>query len=154
MQKSLKKISVLVIAAIVAMGMQSCKIEGPDQDDAVKYQATINNKFIQPNTTSSAQGAASFEYNKTNRTLTYNITYQGLTPTAVTLNRADPYYENGPIVFELANPATSPLTGSLTLTNDQETDLRLGRMYVLIFTSDNQYGEIRGQINPVLINEP
>ncbi len=155
MQKLLRKLSVLVMAAVVAMGMQSCEIEGPDQDDVVKYQATINNKFIQPNTTSSGQGAASFEYNKTNRMLTYNITLQGLTPTAVTINRAEPFYENGPIVFELPNPASSSLTGSKTLTNEQETDLRLGRMYVLVFTKENkQYGEIRGQIKPVLINEP
>ncbi len=144
----------LLLAAVLATGMQSCEIEGPDQDDVVKYEARIDNRFIQPKTTSSAQGAASFEYNKTNRTLSYNITFQGLTPTAVTINRAEPFYENGPIVFELPNFATSPLTGSKTLTNEQETDLRLGRMYVLVFTKDNRFGEIRGQINPVQINEP
>lgn len=154
MQKSLKKFSVLVMAAIVAMGMQSCKIEGPDQDDIVKYQATINNKDVNPKTTSSAQGSGSFEYNKSNRTLAYNITYQGLTPTAVMINRAEPAWENGPKVFELANFGTSPLTGTLTLNNEQETDLRLGRMYVLIPTQENNRGEIRGQIKPVLINEP
>jgi len=157
MQKSLRKFSVLVITAIVAIGTQSCKIDGPDQDDIVKYQATINNRDVNPKTTSSAQGSGAFEYNKTNRTLAYNITYQGLTSSsirAVTINRAEPAWENGPKVFELANFATSPLTGTLTLTNEQETDLRLGRMYVLIPTRDNPFGEVRGQIKPVLINEP
>jgi len=154
MQKSLKKFSVLMMAALVAMGMQSCKLEGPDQDDVVKYQATINNRDVNPKTTSSAQGSGAFEYNKTNRTLTYNITYQGLTPRAVSIHRSEPAWENGPIVFELTNITSSPLTGSKILTNEQETDLRLGRMYVLIPTIQNTFGEIRGQIKPVPINEP
>ena len=154
MKKIINQFAALLLLASISAGVSSCEIEGPDTDDIVKYQATINNKGIQPSTTSSAQGSASFEYSKSKNTLTYSITYQGLTPNNVTINRAEPFFENGPIVFELKNFATSPLTGTLSLNSDQETDLRLGRMYVLIWTKENPYGEIRGQIRPVPINEP
>lgn len=154
MQKSLRKLSVLMMVAVVAMGMQSCQIEGPDQDDVVKYQATISSKNTIPRTTSSAQGSASIEYNKTTRMLTYNITYQGLKPIAGHIHKAQPAWEAGPVVIPFDNVASSPITGSKQLDNELETLLRLGNLYINLHTKEYPAGEIRGQILPVPINEP
>lgn len=154
MQKSLRKFTVLMMAAILVTGMQSCKIEGPDQDDVVKYQATIDSKNTIPRTTSSAQGSALLEYNKTTRMLTYSVTYQGLTPTEGGIYKAQPAWETGPKIIPFNTVASSPVTGSLILGNEEETLLRLGNLYINLITKDNPYGEIRGQILPVPINEP
>lgn len=154
MQKPLRKFTALVVVAAMMTGFQSCKIEGPDQDDVIKYQATINSQNTIPRTTSSAQGSAALEYNKTTRVLTYNITYQGLTPTVGHIHKAQPAWEAGPVVFPFASVATSPITGTVTLDNEQETLLRLGNMYINLHSKEYPAGEIRGQIKPVLINEP
>ncbi|GHB82069.1 CHRD domain-containing protein [Persicitalea jodogahamensis] len=154
MQKSLKKFTVLVIAALATVGMQSCEIEGPDQDDIVKYQATINSQNTVPRSTSSAQGSASLEYNKTTRMLTYNVTYQGLVPTAGHIHKAQPAWETGPVVIPFNNVGTSPITGSMQLDNELETLLRLGNLYINLHTAQYPAGEIRGQVLPVPINEP
>src|SRR5574339_470059 len=42
--------------------------------------------------------------------------------------------------------ATGASTGSITLTDQQETDLLGGNWYYLIGTSNNLTGEVRGQI--------
>ncbi len=154
MQKSLKKFTVIVMAALVTVGLQSCEIEGPDQDDIVKYQATINSQNTVPRSTSSAQGSASLEYNKNTRMLTYNVTYQGLTPIAGHIHKAQPAWETGPIVIPFSNVGTSPITGSVQLDNELETLLRLGNLYINLHTTQYPAGEIRGQILPVPINEP
>lgn len=154
MQKSLRKFTVLMMAAALVTGMQSCKIEGPDQDDVVKYQSTIDSKNTIPRTTSSAQGSASLEYNKTTRMLTYSITYQGLAPIAGHIHKAQPAWETGPVVIPFTNVGTSPITGSVKLDNELETLLRLGNLYINLHTKEYPDGEIRGQVLPVPINEP
>lgn len=143
----------LVLAAVLVTGMQSCEVEGPDQDEVVKYQATINSQNTVPRTTSSAQGSALLEYNKTTRMLTYNVTYQGLTPTAGHIHKAEPAWETGPVVIPFANVGTSPITGSMKLDNELETLLRLGNLYINLHSKEYPAGEIRGQVLPVPLNE-
>ena len=127
--------------------VSSCKEEGPHKDDIVKFSAVINSTPTVPKATSSAQGTGVFEYNKTTRDLKYNITYQNITPTSVSINMANPAYEAGPIVFTLAqNPTGNQVQGSVKLNIEQQTALIVGMMYVNIPTAENIYGEIRGQI--------
>ncbi|GGN11411.1 CHRD domain-containing protein [Dyadobacter beijingensis] len=125
----------------------SCKEEGPHKDDIVKFSAVINSSPTVPKATSSAQGTGVFEYNKNTMELKYNINYQNLKPTSVTLNVANPAWERGPIIQTLAeNPAATQVQGSVKLNTEQQTQLVVGMMYINVPTAENPYGEIRGQI--------
>ncbi|GAB3182588.1 CHRD domain-containing protein [Telluribacter humicola] len=146
MKKSMKHFTLLFVAVLMMGVMASCKDEGPHNDPIIRFTSTLNSQNTQPRATSSAQGSAVLEYNKETRTLTYNITYQGLTPTAVVIHSAMPAWENGPAQFILTNVGTSPITGSVTLNSEQENLLVWGNMYINIRTEQNPFGEIRGQI--------
>ena len=125
----------------------SCKEEGPHKDDIVKFSAVINSSATVPKSTSSAQGTGVFEYNKNTMELKYNINYQNLTPTSVTINSANPAWEAGPILFTIADkPTGTQVQGSVKLNTEQQTQLILGMFYVNIPTAQSFYGEIRGQI--------
>ncbi|WP_234665775.1 CHRD domain-containing protein [Dyadobacter sp. CY261] len=138
----------LLIAGVLMLGfVTSCKEEGPHKDDIVKFSAVINSSPTVPKATSSAQGTGVFEYNKTTMELKYNINYQNLTPTSVTLNSAVPAWERGGIVETLAdNPTGTQVQGTVKLNTERQTLLIAGAMYINIPTKENPYGEIRGQI--------
>lgn len=149
MKKMMKHFAMLVFGATLMGGMLSCKNDGPDGNDIVKYQSTINSQNTIPKATSSAQGSAVLEYNKVTKVLTYNITYQGLTPTVGHIHKAEPAWETGPVIIPFSKVNTSPITGSATLTQEQENLLSFGNLYINLHTVAYPQGEIRGQILPV-----
>ena len=154
MRKPMKRF-LLFMTGIAMFGMMSaCKEEGPHKDNIVKFSATINSQPTVPKAVSAAQGTGAFEYNKTTRELSYNISYKDITPKSVTINSAIPAYERGPIVFELAGPTATQTVGkvSKTLTDEQQSWLIQGVFYVNITTEANPLGEIRGQILPDAID--
>ncbi|ACT91806.1 CHRD domain-containing protein [Dyadobacter fermentans] len=124
----------------------SCKEEGPHKDDIVKFSAVINSAPTVPKATSSAQGTGVFEYNKNTMELKYNVNFQNITPTSVTLNVANPAWERGPIIQTLSENPTGQVTGTVKLNTEQQTQLVVGMMYINVPTEQNPYGEIRGQI--------
>lgn len=149
MKTKMRKLSAFMLGAMMIGSLLSCDIEGPDQTDIVKYEATINSTNTQPKATSSAQGSAQLEYNKATKVLTYSVTYQGLTPTVAHIHKAEPAWTTGPVVVPFTNVGTSPITGSVTLSQDLENLLRFGNLYINIHTAQYPQGEIRGQIELV-----
>lgn len=99
--------------------------------------------------TSSGKGMGMFMYTPATHTLTYEVTYEGLTGPAVAAHIHGPAAPGGkgPPVVPFAS-ATSPIKGSATLTDAQAADLAAGKYYVNIHTAANGGGEIRGQIGP------
>lgn len=97
--------------------------------------------------TSSGKGAGTFSYDAATHVLDYNVTYEGLTGPAAAAHihgPADPGANAPPVVPFPA--ATSPITGTATLTDAQAADLLAGKYYVNVHTAANRGGEIRGQI--------
>lgn len=96
---------------------------------------------------SSGTGMGMFMYEPSTHTLTYQVTYEGLTGPAVAAHIHGPAAPgaSGPPVVPLAS-AASPIKGSATLTDAQAADLAAGKYYVNIHTAANKGGEIRGQI--------
>jgi len=147
MKKPMKRF-LLLIAGVLMLGfVTSCKEEGPHKDDIVKFSAVINSSPTVPKATSSAQGTGVFEYNKNTMELKYNINFQNITPTSVTLNAANPAWERGGIIKELATNPTGQVSGTYKVqTIEQQTQLILGMMYINVPTELYPYGEIRGQV--------
>lgn len=98
---------------------------------------------------STGKGDASFTYDPATHTLSYSVTYGGLTGPAVAAHIHGPAQPgaNGPPVIPFASPS-SPIKGTAQLSDAQAADLAAGRYYVNVHTAANKGGEIRGQITP------
>ena len=96
---------------------------------------------------SSGTGMGMFMYEPATHTLTYDVTYEGLTGPAVAAHIHGPAAPgaSGPPVVPFPS-AASPIKGTATLTDAQAADLAKGMYYVNIHTAANKGGEIRGQI--------
>lgn len=142
MRKPMKRF-LLFMTGIAMLGtISSCKEEGPHKDEIARFSATIN--------TQPAQGTGAFEYNKSTKELTYNISYSGVVPTAVDINHADPGWDRGSQLFPLAGFTASQVSGKTrALTNQEIRQLLVGQLYVNITTAEDPSKEFRGQILPV-----
>lgn len=148
MKKPMKRF-LLLLTGVAMLGLvSSCKEEGPQKDDVVKFSATINSQPAIPKSTSTAQGTGVFEYNKVSRELKYNISYQNVTPTSITINAANPSWQVGNVVYTVAtNPSGSQVSGTISnVSIADQTQLIIGAMYVNVVSKAYPYGEIRGQI--------
>ena len=143
--KKLTKVFPLFIALFVVGIMISCSDKGPHTNPEVKFEATLSGSNEVPPVQSSASGRMEGVYNKDTKTLTFTITHSGLTPVAGHFHSAS-NWENGPVVFTFTS-LTSPISGSWTLTQQQENLLFAGLLYVNLHTAANKGGEIRGQVS-------
>jgi len=124
---------------------------------ALDYTATLTGAAERPNpvnTTATGRGTLTLAGN----TLTFNITYSGLSATATAAHFHAPAGAEAAagVAINLAPfnggafGASGTLAGSVTLTADQFNWLANGLMYINIHTAANPGGEIRGQVVPVL----
>jgi len=113
------------------------------------FHASLSGMQEVPPVPGSGKGSANFTLNVSTKTLTWTVTYSGLTGDAVAAHIHGPAALGSNAGVEV--PLTvgpSPMTGSAVLTDAQVTDLTTGKTYVNIHTAANKGGEIRGQITP------
>ncbi len=113
------------------------------------FKATLNGASEVPPNTTAGTGAATITLDGTK--ITWNVTFSGLTgpATAAHIHGPAPAGKNAGVMIwlsEKGKPATSPITGSGTLTDAQVADLNNGQCYVNVHTAANPGGEIRGQL--------
>ncbi|MEO7911304.1 MAG: CHRD domain-containing protein [Roseiflexaceae bacterium] len=114
------------------------------------YSATLSSSTEVPPNTSTATGKGTFFLTPPTLTttlkLTYVITYSTtLTATAAHIHKgAQGTAPAGNIVFPLST--NNPITGTLTLNQQQAADLMSGLYYVNVHSATFTQGEIRGQI--------
>jgi hypothetical protein len=142
----------LLLACLFAgAALTGCKKEDdPVDTNTARFTATINSQQEVPTNSSTATGAFTGTLDKSTRVLTYEVTYQGLTPTAGHLHRG-PAGQNGPVVVDFGNTAvrTSPVRGTATLRQTLVDSLMNGQVYVNLHTTAFPGGEIRGNISMV-----
>ncbi len=100
-----------------------------------------------PPKTVAGHGAASLSLDRNSKTLSWEITYTGLTAEARAAHFHGPAAPdaNAGVAVPIQISA-SPMKGSAVLTDAQVADLLAGRYYINIHTAANQAGEIRGQV--------
>ncbi|NBB20418.1 CHRD domain-containing protein [Runella sp. CRIBMP] len=137
-----------VFFALFTVGvMVGCKDEGPHTNPEVKFEATLTGANEVPPVTTSATGRMEGIYNKETKTLTYTITYSGLTPTAGHFHSGNSW-ETGGVVHTFSAVTTSPISGRWEGLNQQQENLLFsGLFYANLHTAVNRGGEIRGQVN-------
>lgn len=115
--------------------------------EVVKLQADLKGSNEVPPNTSSGSGKAEATYDTEAKTLTYAVTYAGLSGPAMGAHFHGPVEagKNAGIVLPFKT-VQSPIQGSATLTDAQATDLLAGRWYANIHTAANPGGELRGQM--------
>lgn len=130
----------MVLAGVLASG---CAMT-PEAPKLPSYHAMLTPSA---GVTSTGKGMGAFTYDPATHTLTYDVTYEGLTGPAVAAHIHGPVAEgaNGPPVVPFPS-AASPIKGTATLTDAQAADLAAGRYYVNVHTAANKGGEIRGTI--------
>jgi Cu/Zn superoxide dismutase len=136
-----------VASAIVASLMASACMTTPAAPEAPKLPAYSATLAPGAGITSTGKGAGTFTFDPATSTLTYNVTYEGLTGAATMAHihgPADPGANAGVVVPFSA--AASPISGTATLTAAQAAELAAGKYYVNVHTAANRGGEIRGQI--------
>lgn len=130
----------------------------PAPDVVTLKEVTLSGAQEVPANSSIATGVFKGTYNKDTHKLSYTITFDGITPTAMHFHSgavgvsgpavvpitaaSDPYYGSGS-----SSSFKSPLSGTTpVLTTAQEADLLAGNWYLNIHSSQYPDGEIRAQI--------
>jgi CHRD domain len=81
-------------------------------------------------------------------TLTFTLTFTHLSGAATAAHIHGPAarHVSAGVLVPLCGPCTSPVTKTVTLTQDQINLMQAGKTYVNVHTGKNPNGEIRGQI--------
>ena len=120
----------------------SCKKSSTDlQPTVTSFKATLNG--ANAGTPSAATGNFTGTYNSSTKTLSFTLSYSGLTPTAWHIHNIS----NSNIEFPLGGIVASPLESSISgFTDAEENDLFENKYYVNIHTTAYPAGEISGVI--------
>ena len=97
-------------------------------------------------TGSSGVGTLTGTFDDVTKLLSWNITWSGLTPTAMHFHGPALPTENA-IVQEGTGVVGPPVVGSTVLDAAQETDILAGLWYLNLHTNTSPGGEIRGQVS-------
>ena len=115
----------------------------------VTYTARLSGRSEVPKTESKGTGKLDATFDTQTKALAYTVTFSDLTgpATAAHIHGPATRAQSAGVVAPLGdkNP-TSPITGSVTLTDDQVKDLQSAKLYVNVHTAANPGGEVRGQI--------
>lgn len=115
----------------------------------VSYTARLSGHAEVPKTESKGKGKLEASLDTQSKALTYTLTFEDLSgpATAAHIHGPATRQQSAGVVDPLGdkNP-TSPVTGSVTLTDDQVKMLQSAKLYANVHTATNPGGEIRGQI--------
>lgn len=118
----------------------------------VQYSARLSGAREVPKTESKGKGRFEGSYDTQTKVLNYTLTFDGLSgpATAAHIHGPATRAQSAGVIAPLGekNP-TSPVTGSVTLTDDQAKELASSKLYANVHTAANPGGEIRGQIGAV-----
>ncbi|MDP1920541.1 MAG: CHRD domain-containing protein [Myxococcales bacterium] len=116
----------------------------PDGGLGTTFVAMLKGASEVPPNTSTATGFATVVVDPSNTLIAYRVTHTLAAPVSAQLSLGIATV-NGSTVVPFS-PATSPITGTASLTVPQANALRDGRMYVNVQTSAFANGELRGQL--------
>ena len=116
--------------------------------ETMSIKADLKAESETPPNTSKGTGSLTGSYDTTSKTLTYTATYSDLTgpATMAHFHAPAPVGKAAGVEIPIKGALASPITGTATLTADQEKNLMDGMTYFNVHTAANKGGEIRGQV--------
>ena len=142
--------TVAVALLVVSFGFAAGSAKTPKAPK--KFSAALNVGQEVGVVKSTKQGASGhFTATLNGTTLTYTLTFRQLSGAANAAHIHGPAGRNvnAGVLVGLCGPCTSPINGTVTLTQSQISNMAAGKTYVNVHTAKNPNGEIRGQINAV-----
>ena len=114
----------------------------------MNFEASLTGKAEVPANAATGTGELLATLDTVSKTLTYTLTFQGLTGPAGAAHFHGPAAAgaNGGVAVAIGKDLVSPVTGKATLTDAQIKDLTAGMWYVNVHTDANKGGELRGQV--------
>jgi hypothetical protein len=123
---------------------------GAANAETLHYTASLVGASETPPTDSAGTGSAAIDLDTTAKTLSWTLTYSGLTGPAnmAHFHGPAPVGQSAGVQIPLTGDLTSPVKGSASITDAQTADLKAGLWYINIHTAAHPGGEIRGQVVP------
>jgi hypothetical protein len=123
-------------------------IWGVARADQINFKADLSSASEVPPVTSTGKGTATASLDTASKTLSWTVTYSGLSGPATAGHIHGPAAPgaNAGVLVPFSGALASPIKGSATLTDAQISDLQAGRTYINLHTADNKGGEVRGQL--------
>jgi CHRD domain len=115
----------------------------------VHYTAHLSGRSEIPKTDSKGKGTLDATFDTQSKDFTYTLGFDGLSGpvTAVHIHGPANRKQSAGVVVPLGDKSPiSPISGSITLTDDQVKMLQSAKLYVNVHTAASPGGEIRGQI--------
>jgi hypothetical protein len=115
----------------------------------VNYTARLTGAKELPKTDSKGTGKLDATYDTVTKVISYTLTFDGLSGPATAAHFHGPATrtQSAGVIAPIGDKApASPVTGTVTLTDDQVKALQSGKIYVNVHTAANPGGEIRGQV--------
>lgn len=145
MKKMFKWLAVMAIVA-VPVALTSCdKDDDTDNNNVQAYSANADGTKAVPANASTATAQFSGSFNKDTRSFSGTLTYSGVTPTSVYIQRGT-VSTLGSLVVNIGAAVTSPVNFTVTLDAAAEAELNAGTYYIVIASAGYPNGEIRGQL--------
>jgi hypothetical protein len=121
---------------------------GVAQAEQINFKADLGGASEVPPVTSPGKGSATASLDTATKTLTWTVTYSGLSGPATAGHIHGPAAPgaNAGVLVPFNGDLASPIKGSAPLTDAQVSDLEAGKWYVNLHTAANKPGEIRGQL--------
>jgi hypothetical protein len=140
-----------ILAAACLSGVAVWSITAPAAP--LSFKVALTGAQQVPPVQTAATGTADLTYDAATRTLTWSVTYSGLSGPATMAHFHGPAAEgkNAPPLIWLTEKGatvTSPIKGQATLTPEQAQQMMAGEWYINVHTQANPSGEIRGQVMP------
>lgn len=140
--------SLLSTAVVAGFSVYLLSAALPAQAETVTYKADLKGSEETPPNDSKGTGSVKATFDTATKTLTWTITYSGLTgpATAAHFHGPAPAGKAAGVEVPVPNADKSPIVGSAVLTDAQAKDLADGMIYFNIHTAANKAGELRGQL--------
>jgi hypothetical protein len=138
------KLSSVFAAGVVALLLSAA----PALGEVVSYLANLIGAEEVPPNDSTGTGGVAASYDPDTKLFKWTIEYDGLTGPATAAHFHGPAESgaNAEPVVPIEGDLASPISGEVTLTDEQAADLQAGRWYFNIHTAQYPDGELRGQL--------
>ena len=116
--------------------------------DETSFTAKLDGAAETPPNDSKGSGTLDAKFDSATKTLSWTVTYSGLTgpATAAHFHGPAPVGKPASVMVPLQGSLDSPVKGSAKLTDEQAKALTGGMMYFNVHTAAHKAGEIRGQM--------
>ena len=137
-----------VAAGLLALGLAGCGHMKSSSSNVVNLHAALSGSQEVPANSSTGTGTADVQLNTNTNTLSWKVSYSGLSGPATAGHIHGPAAPgaNAGVMVPFNNAGTSPVQGQAQITPAQAAEIVAGRTYVNIHTARAPGGEIRGQL--------